>query len=122
MTRKLQVLQNRVGMARLQVGAPMPKAGEQRMRGGNLQRRNDRFLRRYPLCRRCEELGFVEPAVQCDHVVPLWAGGVDDESNLQGLCIPCHDAKSKLEAAMRARGETPIAEPLQRPAPTFGIA
>lgn len=38
-----------------------------------------------------------------DHIVPLWQGGVDLESNMQVLCIPCHKEKTAQEAAERAR-------------------
>lgn len=33
-------------------------------------------------------------AVELDHIVPLFKGGADDDSNLQGLCSPCHAAKT----------------------------
>jgi 5-methylcytosine-specific restriction endonuclease McrA len=36
------------------------------------------------------------PAIVPDHVIPLSAGGTDDESNLQALCKPCHDRKTVL--------------------------
>lgn len=38
-------------------------------------------------------------ASQRDHIVSLEQGGRDVESNTQGLCIPCHDLKSKRERA-----------------------
>lgn len=38
-----------------------------------------------------------------DHVVPLWDGGTNDRSNLQGVCVTCHGAKTGAEA--RARTE-----------------
>ncbi|SDK67682.1 5-methylcytosine-specific restriction enzyme A [Pseudomonas delhiensis] len=37
-----------------------------------------------------------------DHVIPLWKGGDDLESNMQVLCIPCHADKTAKEAAERA--------------------
>lgn len=51
------------------------------------------------MCQSCERLGRV-----VDHIVPLWAGGSDDESNKQLLCYECHDTKTKLEATQRAGG------------------
>jgi hypothetical protein len=39
--------------------------------------------------------------VQIDYIVPRRAGGGDGRSNLQGLCLPCHDAKSRRDAAPR---------------------
>lgn len=37
-----------------------------------------------------------------DHVIPLWKGGDDLESNMQVLCLPCHADKTAKEAAERA--------------------
>jgi 5-methylcytosine-specific restriction protein A len=51
-----------------------------------------------PLCVACERMGSVTPATQRDHIIPLAEGGLDDESNVQGLCVACHDAKSKDES------------------------
>lgn len=41
---------------------------------------------------------------QIDHRIPREQGGSNDESNLQPLCLPCHQAKTAAEAARRARG------------------
>lgn len=48
-------------------------------------------------CKRPTEVG------ECDHIVSLAAGGTDDLSNLQWLCIPCHQAKT---AAETGRGQS----------------
>ena len=72
-----------------------------RIRGRALQTRNTRLLHYNPLCVHCTEAGRVSAAVEVDHVIPLWAGGEDAEHNLQGLCIPCHEAKSRVETAQR---------------------
>lgn len=53
---------------------------------------------REPLCAECMRQGRVAVATQRDHIIPLEEGGLDDESNEQGLCQSCHDEKSKLEA------------------------
>lgn len=52
-----------------------------------------------PLCAECMRQGLVSPAVQRDHIVPLEEGGTDDADNVQGLCLACHEAKSKAESA-----------------------
>ena len=39
---------------------------------------------------------------EADHRVPLWAGGANDLTNLQTLCIPCHRDKTRAEARERA--------------------
>lgn len=38
------------------------------------------------------------PADEVDHVVPLFKGGTNDESNLQPLCRPCHVDKTTADA------------------------
>jgi 5-methylcytosine-specific restriction endonuclease McrA len=43
-----------------------------------------------------------------DHIVPLAKGGTDDEGNIQCLCGPCHDIKTRedfdLAPAVEGRG------------------
>ena len=56
-----------------------------------------------PLCAECQRQGRVTLATERDHVVPLSEGGTEDVSNTQGLCEPCHDAKSKTESARGVR-------------------
>jgi len=55
-------------------------------------------------CVLCLAEGKETLAVEVDHRDPLWRGGSNDRSNLQGLCKAHHDEKSKREAAERARG------------------
>ena len=57
--------------------------------------RRARVLARYPHCAHCH----TRPSTIADHVVNLAAGGEDTEANMQGLCKPCHDAKTQVEAA-----------------------
>lgn len=47
-----------------------------------------------PFCRHCMAKGRRSPTTQVDHIIPLFKGGTNDRSNLQGLCDPCHSAKS----------------------------
>jgi 5-methylcytosine-specific restriction protein A len=53
-----------------------------------------------PLCRECRKLGKLTAASTVDHIIERSKGG-DDYSleNLQSLCKPCHDRKSRREAA-----------------------
>lgn len=67
-------------------------------RGYNAQWRRERaaFLRRHPLCVKCQQEGRLTPATVVDHIIPhrgdqtlFW-----DESNWQPLCKSCHDKKT----------------------------
>ena len=79
-----------------------PQATE-RMRGRAAVDRRARWLETHPLCVHCEAADKVTASVTVDHIKPLWDGGADDyETNGQSLCRPCHDVKSKAEAADRA--------------------
>lgn len=77
----------------------------ERLRGRAAVDRRTKWLTAHPLCVMCEAEGRVTAADVVDHIVPLWDGGQDIDSNLQSLCqTPHHDAKSKAEAAKRSRG------------------
>jgi 5-methylcytosine-specific restriction protein A len=70
-----------------------------RTTGRRLQQWRYQLARQHPFCVRCH----VEVATIRDHIVPLWAGGLDVEANTQALCGACHDAKTKAEAEARWR-------------------
>lgn len=77
---------------------------DQRKRGRAGQRDRAQVLSEEPLCRKCLEAGKTVASEEVDHIVPLSEGGTDDRANKQGLCEPCHAAKSAAErAAARAR-------------------
>lgn len=78
-----------------------------RLTGRALQRARVDLFTREPLCAECKRQGRVTLATHRDHIVPLEEGGTDTTDNTQGLCIPCHDAKSaaeRLRARLRSRG------------------
>ncbi len=77
-------------------------APTKRITGRKLQRMRAALFVRNPLCAECLKQGRVTEATQRDHIIPLFDGGADDESNEQGLCDVCHDVKSKAER-LRAR-------------------
>ena len=43
------------------------------------------------------------PASDVDHIIPLWCGGSNRDSNLEALCVDCHALKTKAEASARAK-------------------
>jgi 5-methylcytosine-specific restriction protein A len=65
-----------------------------RITGRPLQRIRAEHFARHPLCVACEAEGRTTPATELDHVVPLFRGGRDDDTNRQGLCAECHAAKT----------------------------
>lgn len=69
-----------------------------RITGRRLQAMRAALFSRNPLCVECQKVGRVVPATQRDHIIPLAEGGADDETNEQGLCDECHEAKSLGEA------------------------
>lgn len=56
------------------------------------------------LCQQCLREGRTTVGHPVDHIVPLWAGGSDEDSNKETLCTPCHDSKSAREAKQRCAG------------------
>jgi len=76
-----------------------------RITGRRLQVMRTDLFRREPLCVQCKAQGLVVLATQRDHIRPLAEGGSDSEDNTQGLCEPCHEAKSLAESIRgRRRG------------------
>lgn len=53
------------------------------------RRRRREYLMDHEFCVRCGD-----EATEVDHIVPLSAGGADDESNFQALCKTCHSVKT----------------------------
>jgi 5-methylcytosine-specific restriction protein A len=61
------------------------------------------------LCAKCRSKGIVSAGSVCDHIIPEAEGGSSDMSNLQWLCVDCHDLKTAQEskrgaARKRTRG------------------
>jgi 5-methylcytosine-specific restriction protein A len=58
------------------------------------------FLREHPVCKACEALGSTTPGVVADHIQPIKENGLRfDWSNLQALCVSCHNRKTARETA-----------------------
>ena len=79
-----------------------PEQPDRRKRGRAGQRDRQQVLDDEPLCRECLKLGLTTPSAVVDHIVRLADGGSDERDNKQGLCKPCHDAKSAAEQALDA--------------------
>lgn len=73
----------------------------ERTRGSKWVKIRAKWLSAHPLCVMCEAKGYAKPATQLDHIIPLWQGGKDDESNYQSLCDECHKDKTAEEARDR---------------------
>ena len=71
-----------------------PTTPKQRGYPSNWQDVARMYLDSNPWCKaeRCRE-----PATQCDHIIPLADGGLNDSSNYQGLCASCHGRKTARE-------------------------
>jgi 5-methylcytosine-specific restriction protein A len=67
--------------------------------GPRWRRARAAYLARHPLCVPCRKAGHPELATVVDHIVPHRGDAVLfwDEGNWQGLCKPCHDAKTACE-------------------------
>ena len=80
-----------------------PIQATQRTRGSAWVATRARILKRdNHLCVVCSASGHVSLAREVDHRVPLHEGGKDEDSNLQSICVPCHEAKTAAEAKRRA--------------------
>lgn len=103
---KLKALRPRIAGPAPRGPAPA-RAGDDRIRGSALQQIRQRILSRdcgVCQCVRCNRTGALRPATIVDHIVPLWAGGLEHDGNRQSINDECHDDKSRHEAACRARG------------------
>ena len=84
-----------------------------RMTGRSLQTRRLNIWKKDPTCKECKRLVAYPGGFELDHIIPLWEGGSDDDSNCQILCIwrdekgdkqGCHAKKSAREASEREGG------------------
>ena len=59
--------------------------------GSSWKKIRDRYIQGHPLCEACLGLGKASVATLVHHRKPLSEGGTNDESNLQSLCVSCHE-------------------------------
>jgi len=103
---KLQTLKPRLMVASINRIQQAPAAVVERKRGSAGVRDRERIRERdCGLCQECKRQGRVSLGSVVDHIVPLWKGGSDADSNKELLCqTPCHDAKTAREAKERSGG------------------
>lgn len=104
---KLRILKTAVRMAGQRSLAPAPDRPEatERVRGSKGVKDRERIRERDEgQCQQCKREGsaHIRIGAEVDHIVPLWKGGSDDDSNKELLCDEHHLAKSRREAAERA--------------------
>jgi 5-methylcytosine-specific restriction enzyme A len=71
---------------------------KRKITGSALQKARAKLFAANPLCAECEKQGRTAIARIRDHIIPLAFGGLDIESNTQGLCEACHSAKTAEES------------------------
>jgi len=79
----------------------MTASTDKRLRGRAAVQRRARWLALHPLCVKCMAAGHVTEAHEVDHIVPLFKGGADEPDNLQSLCKPCHEIKTRTDLGWR---------------------
>jgi 5-methylcytosine-specific restriction enzyme A len=80
----------------------------QRNNHGRIQGRagvalRERRLANEPLCAECLKAKRVTAATTVDHIIPLYQGGLDIDTNCQSLCDPCHDRKTADDLGYKAK-------------------
>lgn len=80
-----------------------PSAG-QRGYGAQWRKLRAWHLSMEPLCRTCRAEGNLTLATVVDHIIPLSRGGKDAASNLQSLCVTCHNHKTDTQDGGFGRG------------------
>lgn len=61
------------------------------------------YRRRHPVCTHCVAAGRATPADMVDHIIPVrvqWELR-HDPKNLQSLCHPCHNSKTRRDRLLR---------------------
>lgn len=80
-------------------------SGASRGYGWAWGRKRERVLKRDGyICQDQRECQGLTKADDVDHIVPKAQGGTDDDHNLQAICTPCHEAKTRGEARRGRQG------------------
>lgn len=106
---RLTTVKPRLQMAASRPLQALPAVADRRITGRALQARRLKVWSRNPHCAHCGRLCDFPSGFELDHVVPLYQGGADDESNCQVLCVAwktvdgqrvklgCHEAKTRAD-------------------------
>lgn len=70
-----------------------------RTRGRKWLRLRHVVLVEEPVCQSCER----RPSVEVDHIKPISKGGDDTRDNLQGLCLDCHEVKTRHDLGLKRK-------------------
>ncbi len=98
---RLQTLKPRIQFAKSTVRSVSNE--DQRITGSRWIKIKKIYERHHPrLCVECDRQGKVGNGDELDHIIPLWAGGTNDEHNLQWLCVTHHKEKTAKEASIRS--------------------
>lgn len=83
---------------------------ERDVKGRHLTQRRYRIWSKNPHCAHCGKLTDIavgtDRPFHLDHIQALVNGGKDIDSNLQVLCIPCHDIKTQIDLGNKPRVTT----------------
>jgi 5-methylcytosine-specific restriction protein A len=102
---KLTTLKSRLQTAgnRIPTLTAKPNVIERKRGSAGVRDRERIRARDCGLCQECRRQGKVGVGSDVDHIVPLWEGGSDDDSNKELLCVGHHLNKSKEEAKRRGK-------------------
>jgi 5-methylcytosine-specific restriction endonuclease McrA len=97
---RLQAVGNRLAT----LAPARPNVVERKRGWAGVQDRNRIRARDKGQCQQCirERRSHINNGFQVDHVVPLWDGGTDDDSNKETICDEHHKIKTAREAKERA--------------------
>lgn len=72
----------------------------QRTRGRKWMTIRHAVLTLEPRCVECRNADRISLATEVDHIVPLHKGGTDELTNLRGLCVDHHLAKTRADRGL----------------------
>lgn len=81
----------------------MNNIATKRIRGRKLEVIRKAHFAKHPMCVDCLEKGIYTLATELDHIVPLFKGGEEVESNRQGLCSDCHSKKTVVDLGYKPK-------------------